>query len=369
MVQILYICDTLKQRSGVTAVVTNYIGHIDLERIKIDIVAYSDSEPQILEYMSEKNIKIYFMPKLGVNNFFEFIKFYERLFKTNTYQIIHSHFCQIDSIVFSIAKKYGIKNLISHSHNTKYSEYRIKALRNYFLCISLKRKATVWGACSIAAGEFLYGKKFLKSPKAYLIRNGVDCKKFTYNETVRNRMRSELGVTSEILIGNIGSCKPQKNQEFLLEIIKRLKKENASYRYKLLIVGDGELKEKLIEKSKSLCVFDDCLFVGVRTDIPALLQAMDVFLLPSLYEGLPVVGIEAQAAGIPCFFSDTITREACINNVEYLSIHDPNEWADRISNSHKKRDMCSAKKMMESGYDISDGAKKLCEFYERIANE
>lgn len=369
MVHVLYIIDSLKRRFGVTSVVMNYFANINPTEIKIDFVCFSDSEEEIVEEIKSRGSKVFFMPKLGFHNISLFRRFYKDLFKTNKYNVVHSHFNQIDAIVFPIAKKNGVEHCISHSHNTKYSDYFLRSIRNWLMCLPLKKMADTWAACSISAGKFLYGKEFFNSGKALVINNAIDYDKFAYNKRIRERVRKELGLTDEIILGNVGSLKIQKNHTYLLDIFHKLLKHNdENCKYKLVIVGDGPLADELKTKCHLLGIDDYVIWTGVRNDVHELLQAFDIFLLPSLYEGLPVIGIEAQASGVPCLFSDTITKEVNICNVTFLPIkQNLDNWVSKIEELaafHRTdvSDIFLAKK-----FNIHTEGMRMVEFYKKCA--
>lgn len=369
MIHVLYLLDSLKQRFGVTAVAMNYFRNIDPTKVQIDVVCFSDSEEAIVNEIIAKGSKVFFMPKLEMRSIFDFKDFYVKLFTENSYDVVHSHFNQIDAIVFPIAKKYGVKHCISHSHNTKFSDYKLRAIRNWAMCLPLKRLADTWAACSVLAGEFLYGKKFSRSPKSLVINNAIDCDKFAYNKDVREQLRAELGVKDEVLLGNVGSLKIQKNHTFLLDIFHHLLNKDRKHIYKLLIVGDGPLSEELKSKCIQLGIDRHVIWTGARKDVHRLLQAMDIFLLPSLYEGLPVIGIEAQASGVPCLFSDTITKEVDVCNVTFLPINGNLDlWSNSISNlvSFKRIDVSAI--VSEKKYDIRREGERMIEYYKRCIN-
>lgn len=365
MVHVLYVLDSLKQRFGVTAVAMNYFRNIDRNLVQVDFLCYSDSETGIVDEIKEKGGKVFFMPYLSMKNLFAFRRFLHDFFcQHSDYQIVHSHFNQLDAIIFPIAKKHGITCCISHSHNTKYSDFRIRAFRNWLMCIPLKSMADVWGACSEKAGRFLYGKDFDNSKKKLVINNAVDVGKYAYDPTVRTEVRKELGINHEVVLGNVGSLKLQKNQEFLIHLMAELQKRSEDNQYKLVIVGDGDLKEYLTSLAQELGVANKVTFTGSRKDVERLLQAFDIFLLPSLYEGLPVIGIEAQTAGLPCLFSSEITREVDICNVKFLSINNNyNEWVNEIDKllTFNRQDV--SVKVKESGFDINHEAGRLAKFY------
>jgi glycosyltransferase involved in cell wall biosynthesis len=237
------------------------------------------------------------------------------------------------------------------------------------LCLPQKKLADYWFGCSKAAGRFLFGPAFLTSPKAYVLHNAIDCDTFAYNKAVREETRREFGFQkNEYVVGTVGRFKPQKNQEYLLRIFSALLRLDPSKTYRMILVGDGELKEKLEKRCKSLGLFKSVLFTGQRKDIPRVLQSFDCFVLPSLYEGLPVIGIEAQVAGLPCLFSSRITREVEISNSSFLDLdRNPESWARKIievSESFSRYDTCL--EASEAGYDIQREAANLLKFYLRL---
>ena len=368
MVKVLYITDSLKKRFGVTSVITNYIGHIKDSRVHIDVLAYDDSENGVINELKTYGADVYLMPKLSFKTIFKFIEFIKSFFKHHKYQIIHSHFNQIDCIVFPIAKKYGVKHCISHSHNTRYSDYFLRGIRNEIMCIPLPRLADTWAACSNLAGEFLYGEEFNKSQKKLVINNAIDTSLYKLNSSIRKEKRNELGIDDdEIVIGNVGSLKLQKNQGFLINVMNSLLQSNIQ-KYKLVIVGDGELKDSLMQQAKNLNLEEKIIFTGSRSDVNCLMQAFDIFALPSLYEGLPVTGIEAQASGLPCLLSDKITKEVNILNTKYLPIDNVDEWVEEILLTKCDNRFDCSKEIINAGFDITTEAQKLAEFYIRIAN-
>lgn len=365
---ILYISDSLKQRFGVTSVIMNYFRNIDKSQIQIDFLVFEDSEKEIIDEIKLSGSSVYFMPKVSVKNMFKVISFFKKFFSKNrNYKIVHSHFNQIDMLVFPIAKRFGVKHCISHSHNTKYSDYKLRAIRNWLMCLPLKYIADTWAACGVEAGKFLYGKNFMKSSKHLIINNAINIDKFKYDKHLREIKRKELKINDEILIGNVGSCKKQKNQEYLLYVFSELlKKKNPNISYKLLIVGDGELRLYLQNLAEKLGISDKVLFLGVRKDISELLQAMDIFMLPSLYEGLPVIGVESQAVSLPCLFSTSITREIDIFNAKFIDLDNVEKWVEEIINLNFDNRENNSDSLISKGFSIRHEAVKLLNFYNNI---
>ena len=236
--------------------------------------------------------------------------------------------------------------------------YKLKCSAFFQLFILLNKYANLKFACGEAAGKWLFGN----SNDVYVIKNGIQVKDFLFSEEIRNKVRTELKIQDKFVVGNVARFNLQKNHLFLLDIFNCIakKKKNAV----LLLVGDGEEKDNILKKSNELGILDKVIFLGIRKDVCNILQAVDVFVFPSLYEGLPVSLIEAQASGLKMYISDTITREVNVtNSIEYLSLSESAEtWADIICSSDYTRN-CDISGIKENGYDAIDSAKKLEKMY------
>ncbi len=361
MVKVLYVVDRLHRGSGVTTVVLNYLLHMDRSDIRIDVIALYTSDSDVVEELVDSGINVHFMPALSLIKIRSYWQFWHDFFQDNKYDIIHSHFNQIDYIVFSVGKHYGIKEFISHSHNTKLSEIKWKAIRNFIMCYPARKLATRWAACSDVAGVALFGKEFLQSEKSIRINNAVDCRLFGYDADTRSSMRKQYGLSDKIkVLACIGTFKVQKNQAYLLPILKELLSDDDNYR--LIFVGGGNMLDEVKKKVDDMELSQYVIFAGVVSNVKDYYQMADVLLMPSLYEGLPMVGIEAQVSGLPCIFSDGITKEVNlnINSNMYLSLKVPAiKWIEGIkmlSTSALRQDSVFIKKC---GYDIDFEAERL----------
>ena len=264
-----------------------------------------------------------------------------------------------------IARFFGIPMRIMHSHNSGF-EQKIGLIKK--IIISINRKLLKWGAsdyfaCSQLAGKWMFGKQ----TPFRVIPNAIECNKFKFNPSIRADVRKALQIEGKFVVGHVGRFTYQKNHAFLIQIFREIHKINSQS--VLLLIGDAvgdmsyyESAKKQIEKEG----LTDCVkFLGMRDDVPQLMQAMDCFLLPSRFEGLPVVGIEAQAAGLACFFSDTITREVGITELaEFISLNKSiQHWANIINKKkHIDREF-AAKKVANAGYDISNIASEMQQYY------
>ena len=364
MLKILYVSDTLRQRAGITAVIMNYLQYITRDNIKIDLLVYEDSEPAMIQKAQDFGARVFFMPQLGIKSFFAFKVFMETFFSSHHYDILHSHFNQIDAIVFPIARKHGVRHCISHSHNTKLSDSKIRAFRNRLMCWNIARNADTLAACSEVAGRALFGSLFAHSPKKLIIRNGVDVETYKFNPIWRNKLRLEFGLANnELLIGHVGRFFRQKNHRFLIQVFSDLCKRN---RYKLIMVGDGPLRVPMQNLVNRMGLANKVIFAGSRSDVPAILSACDVFVFPSLYEGLGLALVEAQISGLPCWASNTIPREVAFTDlIRFLPLSTKSSfWAEAIHSTTFSQRRSRTRDAERAGYNIRGEAQALASYYE-----
>lgn len=274
--------------------------------------------------------------------------------------------------VFSLfaAKCAGVPVRIAHSHSTTNKKEKKKNLMKQVLRPFSKVFATDYMCCSELAGRWLFGNKEYDKGNVYLLNNAIDLDKFKYNDSLRKKKRKEFGIKDNTLvIGHIGRFVAQKNHDFLIDIFNEIHKKNNNSI--LLLAGQGPLMEDIKNKVKELNLDDNVKFLGQRNDANELYQAFDVFLLPSLYEGLPVVGVEAQAAGLLCYLSDDMTKETKVLDItKFMSLNNtPEEWADNILDDVKKyKRIDTSKEMTAKNFNIKEEAKKLEEYYLNLYN-
>lgn len=288
-----------------------------------------------------------------------------RFLKNKNYEIIH-----INSGAFFftfqvalIAKIRGVKKVIIHSHNTpnipKIKRFLIKIL-NPIYCKIIDKKLT----CSNQASKSL----FTKLDDVILVKNGIEIEKFKFNEIIREKYRNELSLENKTVYGNVGRLSKQKNQMFLIDVFYEIQKNQNAV---LLLVGKGELEDTIKEKVKKLNIQDKVIFLGFREDVNYILNAMDIFLFPSLYEGLPIALIEAQTNGLPVFVLEGVSNEANISN-DYLKIksNDAKEWAKQILNIKINEDnrIDAYMNAIKNDYDIRHTAKQLENIYKELTN-
>mgnify|MGYP002292887905 FL=1 len=296
---------------------------------------------------------------------------YFKFFKNHHYDIVYADTENaLRSIHLFMARLAGVKVRVVHSHNTglqtasKKARIIARGMRGFF-----KFSATHYFASSDLAAEWLFPKKVYKKKKYTLLTNGVDLEKFEFNKEIRELIRTKYQITEdELVIGNVGRFMPQKNHEYLLEIFKKILQEKNNA--KLMLIGTGPLMEEIQEKAHRLGIVDNVIFVGNIPNVNDYLQAMDVFLMPSLFEGLPITGIEAQANGLPCIFADTITQELKITKqAEYCSLNESVAvWAMRVLAAADKGRKDCREELISNGYSIKDTVKYLSNFYHKKGN-
>lgn len=355
-------------RGGIETLIMNLYRNIDREKVQFDFLCHYGREAAYNEEIRQMGGTIYEMPALKDDThvyywkYFHYITALHSFFKTHHYKIIHGHMTNTASIYMPIAKKYGVSTRISHSHNT-HGKAGLLGVVTDFLQRTIYKNATDWFACSKAAAYWFYPKEDVDKGKVTIVPNAVDAYRFRFDEDKRVRMRSELGIEGKLVIGCVARFRPEKNQVFLLKVFQSILKTEPNA--VLLFAGEGPCEDEVKQETTSLGIQNKVVFLGMRTDIPDLLQAMDVFVLTSLWEGLPVTGIEAQASGLRCVVSDRITKEMnAINMVEYIPLEAPiEEWANAIIRNAKIKRHDTFEEMKRAGYDVHTLVSWLQEFY------
>ena len=348
---------------GVEAVIMNYYRNIDKSKIQFDFLCDEDSTNIPYEEIESLGGRVILIPPYQKP--FKYHKELKRILKENKYEIVHSHISTMSLFSLFAAKCAGVKVRIAHSHSTTNKAEWKKNLMKQVLKHFSKVFATHYMCCSELAGRWLFGNRTNDKGKVYLLNNAIDLDKFKYNEDIKKSKREELGIDQDALvIGHIGRFVQQKNHTFLIDIFNEITRLND--KAVLLLAGQGPLMDETKEKVDSLGITDKVKFLGQRSDANELYQAFDVFLLPSLYEGLPVVGVEAQAAGLLCFLSSDMTKETkVLESTTIMTLQDsPEEWAkaivDKVSTFERKdtKEEISANK-----FNIKVEASKLENYY------
>lgn len=381
MVKILFVFNQLLIKGGTESVMLNIFDNIDQERFHIDFLLMHDTQnedkTEASRYLRKKGASIYYYTPLK-SGLFQSRKSLEVFFKSHHYDIVHTHMNALGAEVLKIAKKYGVPVRVAHSHNT-WHQLEIHGLKDllHYLYLEKERKqirqvATHYIGCSEEAGEWLFGKRLCRTPQYFTFKNAIDVEKYQYNPKIRQKLKAEYHLEHQFVVGHVGRFDYQKNHVFLIHAFDRLHCQNANT--KLILIGIGEYFEKIQTLVRQLKLEDSVLFLGKRSDVPQLLQVMDVFFLPSHFEGLPVSLIEAQAAGLQCLVSDRVSRQADISgNVQYLGIEeeDLTDWANvtvtMLKNKNDRKMPIEA--IRKNGYDMKFNIKQLETFYQRALKE
>ena len=359
--RILQIVSSLGQSSGVNAVILNWHHHIDTGKIQFDyLYCTGNSKTTLKNELEHIGAKCYELPS-PTRHPFQFLRRSYRFFKEHPYRVVHSHITSLNFFFYPLAKMFGVKYILQHAHGTKWSDKKLNGWRNYLMLHAVWPFITHKLACSQLAGEFWYGKKNFT-----VINNGVEVEKFAYHPEVRVAKRKELGLENDFVIGNIGRFNLQKNHTFLIDIFEALVRQEPAAR--LVLAGNGPLEQSIKNKTAGKNLQDKVLFLGVRKDVVQLYQACDVLCMPSLYEGLPVVGVEAQAAGLPCVFADTITPEVLLlPTSSMLSLKDcAAKWAQAILALKDTPRTSGADALRANGFDICQTAAQIQNLYEEL---
>ena len=312
-------------RGGIETMIMNLYRNIDRNKVQFDFLAHYGREAVYNDEIRRMGGRIYEMPALKDDThvyywrLFSYIRALNHFFKEHKeYRVIHGHMTNTASIYMPIAKKHGVTCRIAHSHNTHGKAGLLGAVTD-ILQRPIYKNATDWFACSKAAAYWFYPKEEVDAGKVTVLANAVDADKFRYSAAKRKEMRETLGVDGKIVIGCVARFRPEKNHMFLIDVLQEILKTEPNA--VLMFAGEGPAEQDVKKHAMELGIEDKVLFLGMRTDIPDVLQAMDVFTLASLWEGLPVTGIEAQAAGLYCVVSDGVTDEMnAIDMVQYIPL-------------------------------------------------
>lgn len=364
MVQLIRVLHVLggMNRGGAETMVMNLYRNIDHTKIQFDFVVHTKDKCDYNDEIKSLGGRIYSIPPYTGNNHLHYKEAWNKFFKEHSeYRIIHGHVRSTAAIYLKIARKYNLIT-IAHSHNTSSGEGFTAIVKN-ILQYKIKYTADYFFACSEVAGKWLFGKKACNRENYFIINNAIETKDFIYNDNKRLDNRKKMRINDKFVIGHVGRFHIQKNHEFLIDVFKLIHDKNSNA--VLILVGDGKNRQSIEKKVNYLRLNDSVIFTGVRPDIPALLQTMDVFVFPSLHEGLPVTLVEAQASGLPCIISDRITDEVKVTDlVKCLSLSKSAEyWSEEVLKYSQNFERTNTyTEIVESGYDIEAVSKWYMEF-------
>lgn len=369
MVRMLHIVGSMSP-SGIGNFIMNAYRKLDKSKVQFDFIVHErravSFEPEI-EALGGRVYQVTRKSKNPLKNFLEI----KRIVKEGNYQIVFRHTDTATVAVDLLAAKLGgAARRIPHSHSTSTPHKKI----HLFFQPMLNAVSTDYFACSVKAGEWLYGREGFE-----VILNGIDAKAFTFSEQVREAVRAEEKLKEKLIFGHVGNLLPVKNHHFLLEVFASIVRQcNQAV---LLLVGDGALREDLVQKAVGLGIHETVRFYGVRNDTDRLLQAMDLFFFPSYYEGMPIALVEAQAAGLPCLISEAVTDDVIVTDlVTKMQLPDQDgqswseearramidKWADKaVKLARETLRTETTEQIRQSGFS----AEKLAKRYERLAEE
>ncbi|MEI8198956.1 MAG: glycosyltransferase family 1 protein [Eubacteriales bacterium] len=361
-IRVLYINGGIMDRGGVSAYMMNYYRHIDRSKVQIDFVVHGFEKGVFDDEIQELGGLLYNVP-VKSKNYFGNIRALRKIFRSGQYKIVHSHMDAMGAVVLKEARKCGIPIRIAHSHNTDHlTNNKIKYLLNEIARKRINEYSTHLFACSELAGKWLFGEKAFNAGDVRVIKNAIEVETYKYDKDISNRMKKELSLENNYIIGNIGRFDYQKNHIFLLDVFKHVIKliPNA----KLVLVGDGHLRKKIEAKIEELGLSNSVLLLGQCSNINEILCVFDVFVLPSLFEGLGIAAVEAQVNGLRCCLSDTLPKEVVVTDkIEFLSTNNINDWVNALVNIRSTDRTIYTKDFFDAGYDIIYAAKKLCDIY------
>lgn len=341
---------------GVEAVVMNYYRHIDRKQVQFDFYFAKDSVFPQREELEKMGAGIYPIP--SYTKVFSYHRVLHHAFKRGNYQIVHAHLSTMSVFPLFAAWRAGIPVRICHNHSTAHWGEGKKTLLKYLLRPFAKVFATDYFACGEKAGRWMYGNRCFERGRVHVMPNAIDTKKFAYDEEAKRCLRAELGIPQDaFVLGHVGRFMYQKNHAFLLRVFQRLLSSRQDAW--LLLIGEGERMKLIRSEVKKMGIEGKVRFTGTRSDVAKLYSAMDVFCLPSFYEGLPVVALEAQANGLPCLFSDRMTKEVVLTpGARQLSIENPEPWVKAVQEA-QRQNICA----LPERYDIAFEGEILKNFY------
>ena len=339
---------------GAQNFIMNIYRNIDRKKIQFDFLVHN--EGFFDEEVIKMGGKIYYLKYISEIGPYQYKKELQKFLEMhNEYKIIHSHVNKTSGVILNVAKKCNIPLRISHSHSTNDSGNILVKIYKAYLKNILNKSANFKIACSKEAGEWLYGDS-----EYIIIKNAIEIKKFKYDEIKRNALRKKMNIGSkDVVIGHVGRFSTVKNHEFLLKIFKEyLTKNSNSF---LILIGDGELKQEIERMSETMGIRNKIKFLGNIENPSDYYNVMDIFIMPSLYEGIPLTLIEAQVNGIQILASDTISRECDISKtIMFCSLDNVFEWVSKIKKYERKHNI---KEIIDSGYDLKLQIELLQKIY------
>lgn len=364
---------TIMNRGGAETMIMNYYRNLDRSKIQFDFLLHRKEKGAFDDEIKSLGGKIYHMQNINLKNIPAYLKSLDFFFKNHKeYKIIHSHINAFSVFVLRVAKKNNVPIRIAHSHTSLYNlnlnpfskkrhslSFALKFIVQNLFKLKIPVYSNYYFSCGDKAGRWLFGKKNISKVK--IINNAIDSDLFIYNQGKSLSIKKSLGLEGQMVLGHVGNLVTEKNHTFLIKIYKELKKINPKASLVLVGAFGASEFEKLINEPLP----EDLKILGLRSDVPDILQAIDIFLFPSTNEGLPVTLIEAQASGLKIIASDDITQELNMTNlIDFLPLkRSPEYWATAVLNSYPYERRNTKVEIIEGNYDIKSNASALQEFY------
>lgn len=365
-------CGMTDNLGGIETFLFNYYSNIDRNEIQFDFINIYDNDLCFSDNIKKYGGRVYKL-KSYYQNPYIFIKQMVNIIIKNKYDVVHCHMNSAVMLWPLIAAKIaGCKVIIAHAHNSSSDKGILKTILHGINKRFIPLFANCFFACSNTAGEWFFSKKIRNSNSYKLIYNSVDFSKFKFNKKIREKVRKEFNISENtVVIGHVGRFNKQKNHDFLIDLFNIYQHKNQNCM--LVLVGVGPLYEEILRKSEKLKIKSKILFLGNRNDVNEIMCAMDIFVLPSLYEGLPLVGVEAQVNGLPTIFSDSITREVELSKAtKFISLKcDLIEWNCQIENLLNSSDKCHEDNLLHDkikNFEINNSAIRLQNIYKDWRN-
>ena len=367
MIRILHSVSNM-DRGGIETMLMNYYRHIDRAKVQFDFVCNKRKHGAYDKEVQALGGRLFHSPGLHPLRYPQYIAFFRKLIRQHPeYKVMEVHNGALGVYALNSGKRAGIPIRIYHAHGQGLNlDYKI-VLK--WLCKKMLRfNMNYHFTCGLKAGEYYFGKSVMERGDYVFVRNAIDVDRFVYNEEMRLYLRRKHGLENAHIVGHVGRFMHQKNHTFLIDIFAEIvKRDNKAV---LVLLGDGELQAKIQSKAERLGINDRIRMMGNVENTNEWYQVFDLFILPSHWEGLPVVGVEAQASGLPCMFSSNITSEIKMTDyAQFIDLHSGvKHWADiAISLLNQSRERDNMREVIAlNGYDIRVEAKKLEELYQKI---
>lgn len=351
-------------RGGLENRLMDIIRSLDFQRVQMDIYTYR-LEPGAMDEEAESyGCRIYYNKPLNIGNMFGYVHYFASFLREHPeYKIVHAHQDAWCSVFCRGAKLAGVPVRIAHSR-TSIDAFSLKNLAKNIIKIPAKRYATHYFAVSDYAGEWLFGRKNMEAGRVKIWPNAIECSKYELDEAVRRDKRKELGIEGKMVILHVGNFTLYKNHEKVVRVFQEIRKKRKDA---VLLLAGNECRPNVRALAEELQIENDIQFLGVRSDVKELLWAADVFLFPSIFEGMPGAVIEAQAAGLPCLVSDSVTEQIKITSlVTFQSLRDSDKaWAEKLLNLCREERGSQLEAMQKAGFDAKTLTEQLTLFYEQ----